>query len=108
MSGAHQGDCNPALDVSKRLRVGLTPPGGQATGDPFQGIRRLHPQQPVHQGDKGGEVLTFLEASLQIDLLLPLFRLDDAAIFPSTTGRQCLRHGCREHCRSLVTRGPGL
>ena len=78
MSGAHQVDCNPTLDVSTRLRVGLPPLGGQATGYPFQGSRRLHPQQPVQRGDKGGEVHTLLEASLQIHLLLLLFSLVEA------------------------------
>ena len=48
------------------------------TGYPFQGSRRLHPQQPVHLGDKGGEVPTLLEASLQIHLLFPPFRLVEA------------------------------
>ena len=56
----------------------MPPLGGQATGYPFQGSRRLHPQHPVHRGDKGGEVSTFLEASLQIHLLLPLFSLVEA------------------------------
>ena len=28
MVGAHQGDCNPTLDVSTRLLVGLIPLGG--------------------------------------------------------------------------------
>ena len=55
MGGAHQSDCNPTIDVSARLQVGLIPLGGQATGYPFQGSRRLHPQQTVQRGDKGGE-----------------------------------------------------
>ena len=80
MSGAHHGDGNPTLDVSARLRVGLPLLAGQATGYPFQGSRRLHPQQPVHRGDKGGEVSTLLEASLQIHLLLPLFSLVEALL----------------------------
>ena len=80
MSGAHQGDCNPTLDVSTRLWVGLLPLGGQVTGYPFQGSRRLHPQKPVNRGDKGGEVPTLLEASLQIHLFLPLFCLVEAFI----------------------------
>ena len=75
MGSAQQSDCNPTLDLSTRLRVGLLPLGGQATGYPFQGSRYLHPQQPFHRGDKGGEVLTLLEESLQIHLFLPLFRL---------------------------------
>ena len=54
MSGAHQSDCNDTLDVATRLRVGLLILGGKATGYPFQGSRRLHPQKPVHRGDKGG------------------------------------------------------
>ena len=32
VGGAHQSDRNPNLDVSARLRVGLFPLGGQATG----------------------------------------------------------------------------
>ena len=36
--------------------------------------------QPVHQGDKGVEVKTLLEASLQIHLFLPLFRLVEALL----------------------------
>ena len=80
MSGAHQSDDNPTLDVSTRLRVGLPPLGDQSTGYPFQGSRRLHPQQPVHQGNKGREVPTLLEASLQIHLLLPLFSLVEALL----------------------------
>ena len=48
VGGAHQSDCNPNLYVSTRLRLGLRPLGGQANGYPFQGSRRLHPQQPVH------------------------------------------------------------
>ena len=44
LGGAHQGDYNPTLDVSTRLRVGMPPLGGQATGYPFQGSRCLHPQ----------------------------------------------------------------
>ena len=80
MSGNNQGDCNPTLDVSISLRVGLLAIGGQATGYNFQGSRRLHPQQPVHRGDEGGEVPTLLKASLQIHLLLPLFRLVEAFI----------------------------
>ena len=32
VGGAHQSDRNPNLDVSTRLRVGLFPLGGQATG----------------------------------------------------------------------------
>ena len=35
MGGAHQSDCNPTLDVSTCLRVGLLPLGGQATGYRF-------------------------------------------------------------------------
>ena len=35
MGGVHQSDCNPTLDVSTRLRVGLLPLAGQATGYPF-------------------------------------------------------------------------
>ena len=64
LGGAHQSDRNPTLDVSTRLRVGLLPLGGQATGYTFQGSRHLHPQQPFHRGNKGGEVPTLLEASL--------------------------------------------
>ena len=78
MGGAHQSDCNPTLDVSIRLWVGLLPLGGHSTGYPFQVSRRLHPHQPVHRGDKGGEVPTLLEASLQIHLFLPLLRLVEA------------------------------
>ena len=51
VGGVHKSDRNPTLDVSTHLRVGMLPLGGQATGYPFQGIRRLHPQQPVHLGD---------------------------------------------------------
>ena len=80
MSGAHQGDGNPTLNVSTRLLVGLPPLGGQATGYPFQGRPRLHPQQPVHRGYKGGEVSTLLEASLQLHLLLPPFGLVEALL----------------------------
>ena len=80
MSGAHQGDCNPTLDVSTCLRVGLPPLGGQVTGYPFQGSRRLHPQHPVHQDEKGREVPTLLEASLPIYILLPFFRLVEALL----------------------------
>ena len=75
MGGTHRSDCNPTLDVSTRLQVGLLPIGGQATGYPFQGSRRLHPQQSVHRDDKGGEVPTLLEASLHIHLFLPLSAL---------------------------------
>ena len=32
VGGAHQSDCNPTIDVSARLRVGLFPLGGQTTG----------------------------------------------------------------------------
>ena len=32
VGGAHQSDNNPTIDVSTRLRVGLFPLGGQATG----------------------------------------------------------------------------
>ena len=78
VGGAHQSDRNSTLDVSTRLRVGLITLGGQATVFPFQGSHRLHPQKPVHQGGKGGEVLTLLGASLQIHLLLPPFRLVEA------------------------------
>ena len=75
VGGAHQSYYNPTLEISTRLQVGLLQLDGQATGYPFQGSRRLHPQQPIHQGDKGGEVPTLLEASLQIHNFLPLFRL---------------------------------
>ena len=75
MVGAHQGDWNPTLDVSTRIWVGLLPLGGQATGYPFQGSRCLHLQQPVHRGNKGGELPMLLEASLQIHLFLPFLRL---------------------------------
>ena len=71
VGGAHQSDCNPTLDVYTRLQVGLLPLGGQATGYPFQGSRRLHPQHPADQGNEGGEVPTLLEASLQICIFLP-------------------------------------
>ena len=47
MGGAHQSDYNPTLDVCTCLRVGLFPLSGQATGYPFQGSRRLHPQKPI-------------------------------------------------------------
>ena len=80
MSGAHQGDGNPTLDVSTRLLVGLPPLGGQATGYPFQGSRRLHSQHPVHRGYKGGEVSTLLEASLQVHLLYHPFGLVEALL----------------------------
>ena len=80
MGGAHQSDCNPTLDISTHIRVELLPLGGQATGYNFQGSRRLHPQQPFHRGDKGGEVPTLLEASLHIHLFLPLFCLMEALI----------------------------
>ena len=80
MVGAHQSDCNPNLDISTRLQVGLLQLGGQATGYPFQSSRRLHLQKPVHRGDKGGEVPTLLEASLHIHLFLPLFCLVEALL----------------------------
>ena len=110
MSGAHQDDCNPTLDVSTRLRVGLPPLGGQATGYPFQGSRRLHTQQPIYQGDKGGEVPMLLEASLQIQLLLPLYLLQALLRWLSLMGLGIIfsRHACREHYQSPVARGPVL
>ena len=80
MSGAHQGNCNPTLDVSTRLRLGLPPLGGQVTGYPFQGSRCLHPQQPIHQGYKEVEVSTLLEASHQVHLLLSPFGLVEALL----------------------------
>ena len=90
MSGAHQGRGNPTLDVSTRLILGLPPLGGQATGYTFQGRCCLHPQQPVHRCDKGGEVSKFLEASLQIHLLLPLFSLVGALLRWFFLGRHTL------------------
>ena len=72
VGGVHQSDRNHTLDVSTYLRVGLFPLGGQATGYPFQGSRRLHPRQPVQRCDKWGEVPTLLEASLQIHLISPV------------------------------------
>ena len=78
VGGAHQGDCNPTLEVSTSLRVRLLPLSGQATGYPFQDIHQLHPQKPVHRGDTGREVSTLLEAILQIHLILPHFRLVEA------------------------------
>ena len=80
MGGTHQSDCNPTLDVFTRLRLGLLPLGGQTNGYPFQVSRRLHPQKPVHRGEKGGEVLTLLEASLQIHLFLTLLCLMEALL----------------------------
>ena len=88
MSSAHQGDGNPTLDVSTRLRVGLPPLGGQANGYPFQGSCRLHPQKTVHRGYKGGEVSTLLEASLQIHLLLPPLGLVEAILLRFSHVRQ--------------------
>ena len=40
--GPHQSDCNPTIDVSTRLWVGLSRLWCEATGYPFQGSRRLH------------------------------------------------------------------
>ena len=57
VSGAHQGDGNPNLDVSTRLRLGLPPLGCQATGYPFQGSRRLHPSSPSTEATKGEKCL---------------------------------------------------
>ena len=98
MSGAHQGDGNPTLEVSTRLLVGLPPLGGQATGYPFQGVRRLHPQQPVHRGNKGREVSTFLEAGLQVHLLLPPFFLVEALL----RRLSCMRQGVIVHDTHVV------
>ena len=80
MGGAYQSYCNRTLDVSTRLQVGLLPLGGQATGYPFQVSRRLHPYQPLQKGNKGGEVPTLMEESLQIHLFLPLFCLVEALL----------------------------
>ena len=104
---AQQSDRNPTLDVSTRLRVGLLPLGGKATSYPFQGSCRLHPQKPVHRGDKGGEVLMLLEASLQIHLLFPPFCVVEALFRSLFLVRQCSRHAFREHCMYPVARGPG-
>ena len=40
--GRHQSDCDPTLDISARLWVGLSPLWCKETGYPFQGSRRLH------------------------------------------------------------------
>ena len=40
--GPQKSDCNPTLDVSARLWVGLLPLWCEATGYPFQGRSRLH------------------------------------------------------------------
>ena len=81
VGGAHQSDRNPTLDISTCLRVGLFPLGVQATGKPSQGIHRLHIQQLVHRGNKCLEVPMLLEASLQINLLFPLFLLMEALLW---------------------------
>ena len=56
VSGAHQNDCNPTIDVPAHLRVSLLPLGGQETVLPLQGCCSLHPQQSIHRGNKRGEV----------------------------------------------------
>ena len=75
VGGSHQCDGNPTRDVSTRLRIGLLPLWCEATGYPFQGSRRLHPEKSINGGDKGWEVSTLLKASLQVHLLLTLLRL---------------------------------
>ena len=78
--GLHQSDGNPTLDVSTRLRVGLFPLWCEATGYPFQGSRRLHPENYINRGDEGWEVSTLLEASLQVHILLTPLRLLQASL----------------------------
>ena len=56
----HQSYGNPTLDVSARPQVGLPPIFCEAAGYPFQGVRRLHPQQPVDGGNEGREFSTLL------------------------------------------------
>ena len=73
--GPHQsyGDLN--LDISARPIVGLPPLCGEANGCPFQSSRRLLTQKPVNIGNKGREVSTLLEASLQGHLIICLLCL---------------------------------
>ena len=66
----YQIDGNPTLDVPARPQVGLPPLCCKATGYPFQSGPRLHSQQSIDRGNAGREVLTLLESSLQIDILL--------------------------------------
>ena len=75
VGGPHQSDSNPTLDVSTRLWVGLLPFWCEATGYPFQGSRRLHPEKSINGGNEGWEVATLLKASLQVHLLLTPLRL---------------------------------
>ena len=73
MCGLHQRNFNTTLDINARPWVRLPPLCGQATGYPLQVTRPLHPQQSIHQVNKGGELLALLEACLQVHpLLLPL------------------------------------
>ena len=75
--GLHQSDGNPTLDVSVRPGVGLLPLCCEADDYPFQGSRCLHTQEPISGSDEGREVSEFLEARLQVYLLLrPLCLLD--------------------------------
>ena len=59
----------------------------EAAGYPFQGSRRLYPEKSINGGDKGREVATLLEASLQVHLLLgPLCFLQSFLRGPSPIG----------------------
>ena len=75
MCGPHQSDGSPTLDVTARPQVGLPPLCGQGTGFHFKGCRRLHTQESIHRGNKGGEVPALLEAFLQVHLFLRPLRL---------------------------------
>ena len=65
-----QSYCNPILYVDARPRVGLFPLSREADGYTFNSSLRLHAKEAVHRYDEGGEVVAFLEAGLQIFLLL--------------------------------------
>ena len=69
--GVQQSDGNRTLDVPAHPQLGLPPLCGHTTGYPFQGCRRLHAQQSIHQGKTGVEVPALLEACLQLHPLLP-------------------------------------
>ena len=70
MCGPYQSDGNTTLDVSAHPLIGLPPLCCKAAGYPLHGERRLHTQQSIDEGNKGGEVYTLLEACLQVHLLL--------------------------------------
>ena len=106
MRGAHQGDGHPTLDLSTRLWVGLPPFVGQATGYPFQCSRRFHPLRLQRGGNvdvSGGKP----PGTSSFPPFQPP-RGTSLVIYERTTGRQCSRHACREHCLSPAARGPGL